>query len=308
MSSDPSKTKVGFVGIGNMGWPMAACLQRAGYDITVCDADRSRMSAFVTEVGGRQGSDLASMAADCDFIVTMLPNSDVVREVLMGSGDSLSRGLRKGAVLIDMSSGLPSKTVAMGKHLQALGIGMIDAPVSGGVTRSTSGTLTIMVGGDQEQVDRCFPLLEAMGERIFRTGKLGSGQVLKCVNNLVSAGCFLISTEAVFIGQKFGLDPNFIVDVLNVSSGQNSSAQRKMKQFVLSHKYESGFSLDLMVKDLTLVMEIARDTKTNVPFASLCREIWAMTGAILGPGQDHTAFAKVIESMSGMAPEREAAA
>ncbi|CAG9269643.1 NAD(P)-dependent oxidoreductase [Paraburkholderia caribensis] len=308
MTSDVSKTKIGFVGIGNMGFPMAACLQRAGYDLTVSDASESRMDEFVTEVGGKKASELASLAAECDFVVTMLPNSSVVADVLFEGSDNLARGLKKGATLIEMSSGVPSKTLEIAKRLESLGVGIIDAPVSGGPTKSGSGTLTIMTGGEKEVVDRCMPILEVMGEKIFRTGALGSGQVLKCVNNLVSAGCFLISAEAVFIGQKFGLDPNFIVDVLNVSSGQNSSAQRKMKQYVLSHKYESGFSLDLMVKDLTIAMEVARDTKTNVPFASLCREIWAMTGAVLGSGKDHTAFAKVIESTSGLVPAVETAA
>jgi 3-hydroxyisobutyrate dehydrogenase len=122
---------------------------------------------------------------------------------------------------------------------------------------------------------------------------------MKALNNLVSAGGFLIATEALLIGQRFGLDPALMVDVLNASTGMNNSTQKKLKQFVLSRSFDSGFGLDLMAKDLSIALEVARDTATPSPFAALCHEMWASAAALLGPGQDHTAIAQLSEKLTG---------
>jgi 3-hydroxyisobutyrate dehydrogenase len=136
-----------------------------------------------------------------------------------------------------------------------------------------------------------------MGSRVLHTGEVGSGHAMKALNNLVSAGGFLISVEALMIGARFGLDPAVMVDVLNVSSGSNNSTQKKCKQFILSRSFDSGFGLDLMVKDLTIALGIAENGHTPVPFSSLCRELWASAASILGPGQDHTAIARWVETL-----------
>jgi 3-hydroxyisobutyrate dehydrogenase len=138
-----------------------------------------------------------------------------------------------------------------------------------------------------------------MGTSITRTGDVGSAHAMKALNNLVSAGGFLIGVEALMIGKRFGLDPSAMVDVLNSSTGMNNSTQKKFKQFVLSGKYNAGFGLDLMVKDLSIALEIGRDTNTPTPFSSMCREMWASCAAMLGPGQDHTAIAKLTETLAG---------
>ena len=122
---------------------------------------------------------------------------------------------------------------------------------------------------------------------------------MKALNNLVSAGGFLIGVEALMIGKRFGLNPSAMVDVLNSSTGMNNSTQKKFKQFVLSGQYNAGFGLDLMVKDLSIALEIGRDTNTPTPFSALCREMWASCAAMLGPGQDHTAIAKLTETLAG---------
>jgi 3-hydroxyisobutyrate dehydrogenase len=177
---------------------------------------------------------------------------------------------------------------------------MVDAPVSGGVPRARTGELAIMYGGPAATLERVRPALSSMGTTITPVGEVGSAHAMKALNNLVSAGGFLIGVEAMLIGQQFGLDPNVIVDVLNASTGMNNSTQKKFKQFVLSRQFNSGFGLDLMVKDLGIALGIATDTGTPTPFASLCRELWASAGKTLGKGQDHTAVARLSEQLAGV--------
>ena len=292
--SGAARPVIGFVGIGNMGWPMAARLVQAGYDVAVQDAKPGQAEEFARTIGGSASPDLAAVAA-ADVILTILPTSAVVREVV----ESLLPRLRPGAILIEMTSGVPSVTRAIAARLAEQGVALIDAPVSGGVARARTGELAIMVGGEDAVVARVRPILEAMGTSILRTGGVGSGQAMKALNNLVSAGGFLIGIEALLMGSRFGLDPAVMVDVLNASTGMNNSTQKKFRQFVLSRKFDSGFGLDLMVKDLGVALEVARDTATPAPFAALCRELWASAAAMLGAGEDHTAVAKLSERLAG---------
>ncbi len=290
---------IGFVGIGNMGWPMAACLADAGYSLIVADARRVTADNFVQQVGGRVADSLAGLAAASDVIITMLPTSGNVSSVLADGVDNLLVGLRPGTVVIDMTSGQPAITRKLAERVAAAGGILIYAPVSGGVSRAKTGQLAIMVGGDAEVLERVRPVLAAMGTSILPCGGVGAGQAMKALNNLVSAGGYLIGIEALLIGQRAGLDPGVMVDVLNASTGMNNSTQKKFRQFVLSRGFDSGFSLDLMVKDLSIALEIGRDGATPTPFAAMCREMWAAALASLGPGQDHTAVAKLSERLVG---------
>lgn len=288
--------QVAFIGIGNMGWPMAARLVQTNHHVSVTDAVAGRATAFAKEVGGAAGDDPASIVSGADVIITMLPTSKHVADVIAAS----RAGLRRGQIIIDMSSGAPAATRAIAEDVAALGVTMVDAPVSGGVSRAVSGELAIMTGGDAAALDKVDAILRAMGSTIHRIGPLGAGQAMKALNNLVSAGGFLIGIEALIIGQTFGLDPAVMTDVLNASTGTNNSTQKKFKQFVLSRTFDSGFGLDLMVKDLSIALEVGRDGGVPTPFSALCRELSASAAALLGPGQDHTALAKLSESLSGV--------
>lgn len=292
------KPTIGFVGVGNMGWPMAACLVRAGYTVHLADARRLQVDNFVQQVGGIAAEGLAALARASDVVITMLPTSDHVAAALAEGEDTVLAGLRPGSLVIDMTSGQPMATRALAEKVAVAGGAMIDAPVSGGVARARTGELAIMVGGDAAAIARARPVLEAMGNSILPCGGIGAGQAMKALNNLVSAGGFLIGIEALLIGQKFGLDPGLMVDVLNVSTGMNNSTQKKFRQFVLSRRFDSGFSLDLMVKDLGIATGLGRETGTPAPFAALCREMWAAAAAMLGPGQDHTAAARLSERLA----------
>ena len=294
MSHTPKNICV--IGIGNMGWPMAARLIKAGYYVAVTDAVAGRADQFVSEFGGKAALDLVAAVAAADVIITMLPTSAHVEAVVA----SINGGLRDRQILIDMSSGAPAATRAIAERLAAKGVTVLDAPVSGGVSRAITGELAIMTGGDPDALDRVDPVLRAMGTTIHRIGAVGAGQAMKALNNLVSAGGFLMAVEALVIGQQFGLDPAVMTDVLNASTGMNNSTQKKLKQFVLSRKFDSGFGLDLMVKDLSIALEVGRDNGAPTPFSALCREMWASAAAQLGKGQDHTAIAKLSEAMAGV--------
>jgi 3-hydroxyisobutyrate dehydrogenase len=292
------KTRIGFIGLGAMGEPMASRLVTAGFSVVVHDADAGRTDRIAQAIGARAAASPAEAAEGCDILVTMLPSSAIVEKVLDGDGGA-RRGLSRGALVVDMTSGVPDATRAIAARLQADGIAMIDAPVSGGVSRAKTGELAIMAGGDAAAIDRAQPVLEAMGSSVIRTGSIGSAHAMKALNNLVSAGGFLIGIEALLIGQRFGLDPALMVDVLNVSTGMNNSTQKKFKQFVLSRKFDAGFGLDLMVKDLGIALGVASATGTPAPFSGLCKDIWAGAQKHLGPGQDHTAVAKFSELFAG---------
>ncbi len=293
-----AKPTIGFVGVGSMGWPMAALLHKAGYPLQIVDASADRAKEFVKEFGGTVAGSNRELAAASDIIITILPTSAIVQAVLEGPNGVLA-GLRKDAVVVEMSSGVPTITRTLAEQVAAAGAHMVDAPVSGGVPRAKTGELAIMFGGSEAILERVRPVLSCMGTSITRTGDVGSAHAMKALNNLVSAGGFLIGVEALMIGKRFGLDPAAMVDVLNSSTGMNNSTQKKFKQFVLSGKYNAGFGLDLMVKDLSIALGIGRDTNTPTPFSALCREMWASCAAMLGPGQDHTAIAKLTEKLAG---------
>ncbi len=232
----------------------------------------------------------------------MLPDGNAVRAAALGrdgSGDSLLAGLASGSVLIDMSSSSPVGTRGLAARLAERCVEMIDAPVSGGVRKAEDATLSIMVGGGERTIARCKPLLEAMGKQIFLTGPLGSGHAMKALNNYVSAAGLVAATEAVLAAGRFGLDQAKVVDILNASTGMNNSTLNKFHRFILSRTFDSGFSLDLMVKDLKTALEVARSTGSPAPLAEACVEAWSAAQAALAPGQDHTAVVRYWEGLAG---------
>ncbi len=290
---------VGFVGIGNMGWPMAACLVRAGFAVHVNDSRREVADNFVQQVGGDAPDSLRAMAARSEVIVTILPTSAIVAKVVQDGDDNILAGMRPGTVVVEMSSGVPTVTQELAERVASLGGHMIDAPVSGGVPRARSGELAIMAGGDPAVIDRVMPVLHAMGTQVLRTGAIGSGQAMKALNNLVSTGGFLIGIEALLIGQRFGLDPAVMVDVLNAATGMNNSTQKKFKQFVLSRRFDAGFTMGLLHKDVSIALGLGQETGTPAPVSALCKELIASALAMFGQDADHTEMARVLERLTG---------
>src|SRR6267154_207918 len=293
---------VGFVGLGKMGHPMARRLSGAGYRIVAHDLDPNALRRARDATGAEAPGSLKAMASRCEAVVTMLPDGEAVRAVVFGSGgtgDCLLAGLSLGSVLVDMSSSSPLGTRELGARLAERGVAMLDAPVSGGVRKAADAALSIMVGGDAQIIARCRPILEAMGSQIFMTGPLGSGHAMKALNNYVSAAGLVAAAEGVLAAQRFGLDPGNVVDILNASTGMNNSTLNKFHQFILSRAFDSGFSLELMVKDLKTALEVARSTGSPAPLAEACLEAWTEAQAALGSGLDHTAVVRHWEKLAG---------
>lgn len=293
-----SGLKVGFVGIGTMGWPMAACIARAGLELHVLDINPSVATAFADEFGATAHETPLKLAQSCDIAVTMVSTGADVRKVALGE-NGLADGFAGNGILIDMSSSEPSGTEALAAELAERGVAMIDAPVSGGRAKAVDGSLTLIVGGDDAVIDRCQPVLDAMGDNIFRTGRVGSGHAIKAINNLMNAAGLLVGGEALLIGKRFGLDPDIIVDVINASTGMNHATVNKFKQRVFSRSFDSGFPMDLMIKDLDIALGLARETHTPAPYAAHCREIWATAGLNLENRPDHTEIVRWLEKISG---------
>lgn len=298
MSSEAQLPGIGFIGLGAMGTPMATRIAQAGYPLTIFDVDTARTAQLAGALSCDQSKTPAEVAAASHLIVTMLPTSAIVADVL-GGADGVLSALRPGTVIVEMSSGVPAMTRDLAARVAERDGTLVDAPVSGGTPRAKTGELAIMFGGDDAAFAIAEPVLKVMGTSLIRTGGVGTAHAMKALNNLVSAGGFLIGIEALLIGSKYGLDPAIMVDVLNASTGMNNSTQRKFKQFVLSRSFNAGFGLDLMVKDLSIALGVAADTATATPFAALCHAMWSGARSTLGPGLDHTAVARFSEMLAG---------
>jgi 3-hydroxyisobutyrate dehydrogenase len=296
--------RIGFIGIGNMGRPMARHLLEAGYTVQVADKDESAVQDFVTKHGATAATSLPALARWADAVITMLPDGKVVREVVLGDGGLVS-GLKASSIVVDMSSSDPVGTRELGRVLAGRGINMIDAPVSGaggGVKRAEEGSLATMVGGEPAVIARVRPLLDVMTKHMFQTGPLGSGHAMKALNNLVSAAGLWIAAEALLVGNQFGLAPETIVDVLNASSGRNNSTENKLKQHIMTRAFASGFSLGLMAKDVRTAQELAAATGVFAPLTRSCAELWTEAAEKLGGAVDHTAIVRVLEQKISQGP------
>jgi 3-hydroxyisobutyrate dehydrogenase len=291
-----NKTRVGFIGIGNMGQPMTRNLLKAGWKVTVYDVDAEKTRRFASESGATAAASLSELARGSDVVITMLPDGHVVRRVALGKDagdDSLVKGFAKGALIIDMSSSAPVGTRELGDDLRAQGISLIDAPVSGGVKGAVAGTLAIMIGGEKALAERYDSLLAPMGKR-FHVGSLGSGHAAKVLNNYVSAAGLAAAAEAVQVARRFGIEPQTLVDVINASTGRNNSTENKFAQFILNEKFNSGFALGLMAKDLALAMEVADACGVPAELGHATLELWKKAEQKVGGAADHTEIARFV--------------
>ncbi len=288
--------RVGFVGLGNMGAPMARLIAQAGYQVIAADASPAAVEKFAANVPCGRAPSLASLGSSCRVVITMLPDGKIVREVLLGA-TGLAPALAPDSVIIDMSSASPVGTRELSADLAKRGIPLVDAPVSGGVKKAIEGTLAIMVGGEPDAVARVRPLLEVMG-KVFPTGASGSGHAMKSLNNFLSAANLAVAAEAVIAGQRFGLDPANMIAILNASTGRNSGTDSKFPNNVLPRTFNSGFALGLMAKDLRLALEVARSTDAPTELLAACSHIWEEAERQLGGKADNTEVVKYLESLA----------
>jgi 3-hydroxyisobutyrate dehydrogenase len=293
--------RVGFVGIGNMGWPMARNLAAAGYPLTVYDADTAKAARFAGECGGSAAESLAALGRESDLVVTMLPSGRDVHAVVTAADGGLASTLPTGAVIVDMSSSDPIGTRELGAMLAARGIALVDAPVSGLVARAETGSLTIMIGAaDARAAAAARPVLGTLGERLIRVGSLGCGHAMKALNNVVAATAFTVTAEALIVGQRFGLDPRVMTEVLSVSTGRSFHSEMTFPEHVLSRRFASGFTLGLLAKDVGIAGELSGALHASTPVIDLVQQLWADGRDELGPGEDNSAIIKRWERMNGV--------
>ena len=271
-----------------MGAPMVRCLVKAGQRVTVYDADAARASALAAEnTAITVASSLPDLAQQSTIIVTMLPDSKVVRKVVLGD-DGLVAGMSRGGIVVDMSSSYAPDTIALGAELIARGIGLVDAPVSGGVGKAITGTLAIMTGGEAAAIERVAPVLSAMGT-VHHAGKLGAGHALKALNNYVSAAGLIATCEALVAAHAFGLDPTVAIRIINASTGRNNTTEAKADRYLIPQRYDSGFALALLSKDVGMAHAIARDLGLAAEEMAFVDDYLKRAAAKLGPTADHTA-------------------
>lgn len=297
---------IGFIGVGTMGFPMASRLLDRGFALVVYDLDGARVHGLVDR-GARGATSPREVGAACRYVITSLPSSPHVEEVLAGA-DGVMEGMAAGGTLIDMSTIDPGTTKRVAARAAARGLRMIDAPVSGAPPKARDGTLTIMVGGDPAVVADCRPILQALGTSIVHVGPIGAGETVKLVNNLIAAICMIGVAEAFNIGVRAGLDPRIMYAVVSKSSGDCWPLRTRLpypgvlEAAPANEDFAPGFMLDLMHKDVGLALEMAKSVDAPAPFGALAEQLYR-AGRAQGYGRkDWSIVAKVIQQLSGNEP------
>jgi 3-hydroxyisobutyrate dehydrogenase-like beta-hydroxyacid dehydrogenase len=289
---------IGFIGLGMMGIPMSKKLIEAGYKVVGYDIDPGALEQ-AKENGVEIAQSPRELGESCNPVITIVPNSDVVEDVVLGT-DGVIQGAGNGDVLIEMTTAYPISTIKMAKILEARGIRMLDAPVSGGIVGAEKGTLSIIVGGDIEIFEQCMPLFKVMGQNIFHMGAIGAGHTMKAVNNFLS-GCSMVATsEAVALATKAGKK---VVDVLQVSTGRNYATEWKFPRFVLPRKFDDGFRIELFNKDLDILTRLARELGVPMFIANTVQQIFNLAMSKGYGLKGHTAIAQLIEEWAGIKME-----
>ena len=263
---------IGFVGLGNMGEPMSRQLLNRGYEAWVYDLNPEAVERF-EGTKARPATSLQEVAAETEVIFLSLPNSEVVEEVVLGE-EGLVDGLSSGQTIVDLSSSRPLRTQALAEELAERGVRLLDAPVSGGVPRAREGTLTVMVGGEEEVYEERRELLECFGEKTFYMGGPGAGHLAKALNNLLSATTLASASEAVLLGIEGGLDAGKFIEVVNLSTGRSNSTEAKFPNYILNRAFDAGFSTELYNKDVSTALETAEEYGFQMRVGSAVGGIW----------------------------------
>ncbi len=294
--------RIGFVGIGNMGWPMAANLVRAGFELTVHDARPQRAREFAAEHGAMVAGSLRELGQRSPCVIAMLPDHHVVRRVVLGEGgDCLAQALDAGALVVDMGTSDPTATRALGMDLAARGIRFVDAPVMGGVPFARDGSLDIMAGGEAEAIERLEPVFAALGRKVYRCGALGSGHAVKAINNYVNACALVNAIEALTLGAKFGLDSALMIETMRaMCTGRNHPIEKKIVPHVLTRRYATGMPIGFIAKDLRIAVDTAQRLGAAAPLAEKVLALWEAAGAALGPGCDQAEIVRYWERASAV--------
>jgi 2-hydroxy-3-oxopropionate reductase len=295
LERDGRMKKIGFIGLGIMGKPMALNLIKAGYELTVYDIVAERMED-VLKAGARRGTSGKDVAARSEVVITMLPNSPHVREAVLGPGGVLE-GAKRGTILVDMSSIAPLASKEIAAQAQVKGVPMLDAPVSGGEPKAVAGTLAIMVGGPQETFDQVKDILAAMGSSVTRVGEIGSGNVTKLANQIIVALNIAAMSEAMVLATKAGVDPEKVFQAIRGGLAGSAVLDAKVP-LALKGNFTPGFRIELHIKDIANALDTAHELGVPVPLSSVVMEIMQALKADGKAANDHGGIIQFYEQLA----------
>lgn len=290
--------QVGFIGLGAIGRPIAVHLARR-YDLVVWNRTRARAESFGQETGAAVAATPRQAAAGRELVFTCLPNSPEVESILDGP-DGLAAGLQPGAILVDLTSGIPAASRRIAERLAERDIGFLDAPVSGGTAGAEAGTLTIMVGGEAEQFERVRPVLEAFGRRIVRVGPVGAGHALKAVHNMLIAVNVFALGEGLTTLARAGVTPRVALEVINNANGRSFVSEKLVPERVLTGLWPRTFRLALLDKDVDIARTLAAEEGVEAPLLETVSELLHRARATLGEEADHVEAIRMHERQAGV--------
>lgn len=288
---------IGVIGTGRMGGPMAGRLIDAGYSLIVHDV-QSEMTQPLVNRGAQLGKSPANVASRADIVLASLPTPDIVKAVALGP-DGVSSGSRA-RIMVDLSTTGPGTAKLVAEGLKAKGITLVDAPVSGGIKGAVNGTLAVMVSCPQATYETVQPVLKNFGKLFYTGDKPGVAQTAKLANNLMAAAALVITSEAVAMGIKGGVDARVLIDIINASSGRNSASEDKFPRSVLPGTFDFGFTTGLSYKDVRLCVDEAEAMGVPMVCGAVVRQMLAITNAKYGAASDFTSIAKVVEEWAGV--------
>ncbi|HUY90193.1 MAG TPA: NAD(P)-dependent oxidoreductase [Pirellulales bacterium] len=289
---------VGFIGLGTMGGPMARNLIRAGHSLTFCSR-RPEVAAEFTALGARHVATAAEAARASEFTISIVTADADVTDVALGPGGVIEAAA-PGKCFIDMSTIGPATVQRIGARLSEAGMGMLDAPVSGGPGGAAAGTLAIMAGGAAADFQRCRGVLEALGKHLFHVGPLGAGQTIKLVNQLIGGGIMALVGEGFALAQAAGADLQAMIDVVKVSSGNSTLFEARAEKFVLADSYPAYFTTELMRKDLALALDLAEAHQVPLPVSAAAFQLYTEAMNQGHKADDFSAVAKVCRRAAGL--------
>ncbi|HEV8495682.1 MAG TPA: NAD(P)-dependent oxidoreductase [Gemmatimonadaceae bacterium] len=290
---------IAFLGLGAIGRPMASRIAAARLPLTVWNRTSERAAEFAKQSGARHAPTPADAVRDADVIITCLSTSPDVYSLLDGP-DGLLAGMKRGATLVDCTSGDPGTSRRIAQRLAESGVSFLDAPVSGGVSGAEKGALTIMVGGDAAVLDRVRPVLETFGQKIVHCGDVGAGDTVKAVNQAFLAIHLLSAAEGLATLVKEGVDPTKALEVINASSGRSNSSMNLIPERVLTRAFPRTFRLALLEKDIGIAAAMARDNRVPAPVTQLTADVFRIARGELGEVADHVEIVKLVEQWSGV--------
>lgn len=288
---------LGFVGVGRMGGPMAGRLLDAGHTLCVFDTSAEAVKGLAAR-GAQIAASAADVASSADMVFLSLPTPPIVQSVCLGEGGVLAGTRLK--TLIDLSTTGPTVAGVVAKAARERGVAWVDSPVSGGVGGATKGTLAVMVSCAKDTFPVVDPVLKTFGKTFYVGDKPGLAQVAKLANNLLAAAAIVLSSEAVVMGVKAGLDARTLIDIINAGSGRNSATQDKFPRAVLTRTFDFGFATGLSYKDVRLCLDEAEALGVPMVAGAAVRQMLAITNAKFGPDSDFTSIAKVVEEWAGV--------